>query len=261
MRIAAAGDNCMDVYEGLNQMFPGGNPINVAVYFKRLGGQASYIGAVGNDTYGQFMTDAISAKGVDISHVRVLPGNTAITKVELKNGERIFGDYDEGVLADFKLTEDDIDFICSHDLLVTGLWGMLENDLHQFKSRSLPVAFDFATKLDHPIVEKAIDYVDYAFFAYDEGDNTFIRDYMEQMYARSPKIITVTLGDKGSIAYDGNKYTSFGIVPCEVKDTMGAGDSYIAGFLYGILRGEPLAECMRMGAENASVTLAYLGAW
>ena len=32
IRIAAAGDNCMDVYDKENKAFPGGNPVNVAVY-------------------------------------------------------------------------------------------------------------------------------------------------------------------------------------------------------------------------------------
>ena len=31
IRIAAAGDNCMDVYDKENKAFPGGNPVNVAV--------------------------------------------------------------------------------------------------------------------------------------------------------------------------------------------------------------------------------------
>ena len=42
---------------------------------------------------------------------------------------------------------------------------------------------------------------------------------------------------------------------------MGAGDSYIAGFLKGILEEKTVPECMRMGAENASITLGYFGAW
>lgn len=84
---------------------------------------------------------------------------------------------------------------------------------------------------------------------------------MKKMHAKGPKIVTVTLGDKGSIAYDGEKFTTFGIVPCDVKDTMGAGDSYIAGFLRGILQGKELKECMHMGAANSSITLQYNGAW
>ncbi|MCY1712883.1 fructoselysine 6-kinase [Caproiciproducens galactitolivorans] len=261
MKIAAVGDNCMDVYEKLGKAYPGGNPVNVAVYTVRLGGEASYTGVVGSDKYGKIMIDALNAKGVDTSHLKVLPGNTAITQVELVDGERVFGDYDEGVLARFKLSDEDIDFLCSQDLVVTGLWGNIENDLYKIKAKGTPVAFDFANKLEDPVIEKAIYHVDYAFFASDDGDTECIRDYMKKMHAKGPKIVTVTLGDKGSIAYDGEKFTTFGIVPCDVKDTMGAGDSYIAGFLRGILQGKELKECMHMGAANSSVTLQYNGAW
>lgn len=261
MKIAAVGDNCMDVYENLNQAFPGGNPVNVAVYSVRLGGKASYTGVVGNDKYGKIMIEALKGKNVDISHLKVLSGKTAITQVELVNGERVFGDYNEGVLAQFKLSDEDIQFLCNQDMVVTGLWGMIENDLYKIKAKGTPIAFDFATKLEDPVIEKAIYNVDYAFFAYDEGDNEFIREYMKKIHAKGPKLVTVTLGERGSICYDGKEFLTFGIVPCEVQDTMGAGDSYIAGFLRGILLKKELKECMKLGAENATVTLKYRGAW
>ena len=47
IRVAAIGDNCIDYYDSLNESYPGGNPVNVAVYIKRLGGESSYTGAVG----------------------------------------------------------------------------------------------------------------------------------------------------------------------------------------------------------------------
>ena len=42
---------------------------------------------------------------------------------------------------------------------------------------------------------------------------------------------------------------------------MGAGDSYIAGFLLSWLKGAQLPDCMQAGAENAAVTIGYSGAW
>ena len=44
IKVAAVGDNCIDAYDNTGQSFPGGNPVNVAVYIKRLGGEASYTG-------------------------------------------------------------------------------------------------------------------------------------------------------------------------------------------------------------------------
>lgn len=125
MKLAAIGSNCVDYYQNMNggTAFPGGGPVNMAVYTVRLGGESSYIGPVGNDEFGHIMYNAIQNKGVDVSHLQFKEGKTAVTQVELLNGERVFGDYDEGVLADYKLSEDDISFICSHDIVICDLWG------------------------------------------------------------------------------------------------------------------------------------------
>ena len=78
---------------------------------------------------------------------------------------------------------------------------------------------------------------------------------------RRPQIVVATRGGKGSLAYDGESFYPGQIVPCSVVDTMGAGDSFIAGFLIAWLKKEPIPACMRAGAENAAVTLGYPGAW
>lgn len=278
VRIAAVGDNCIDSYDQTGEAYAGGNPVNVAVYTVRLGGEASYTGVVGDDDFGAFMKKSIARKGVDVSHLKTLPGNTAITHVEIVDGERILGDYDEGVMADFKLTTEDIDFLASYDLVVTGIWGMIEHDLPAIREKGVKIAFDFATCYDSEIIDIAMPYVDYAFFAWDdeidddsndESSNENermkkeeqLRDFMKAMKAKGCGMIIVTRGEKGSLAYDGETFTPAGIVPCNVVDTMGAGDSFIAGFLTGTLKGLPLYECMMLGANNSSVTLGYSGAW
>lgn len=260
MRIATVGDNCMDAYSSLGKAYPGGNPVNVAVYMLRLGVSASYTGVVGDDSYGKQMKDALAAKGVDISHVHTRRGRTAVTRVELVEGNRVFGDYDEGVMADFKLTEEDIRFLCAHDLIHTGIWGKIENDLPDLHQKGVKISFDFADKLDHEIVQKALPFVDYAFFSH-TCDDEFIRDYIKKAQEKGPRLVIATLGENGSIVFDGQKFTTFGIVPVDVVDTMGAGDSFIAGFMHSILLGNDLPTCLARGAENASVTLKYMGAW
>lgn len=261
MRIAAVGDNCMDVYEKEGAVYPGGNPVNVAVYLTRLGEHASYTGVVGNDRYGEIMIESLRDKGVDVSHLRTVPGDTAITRVELVDGERVFGEYTEGVLADFTLSAEDIDFLCAHDLVVTGIWGNIERDVAAIAARGVPVVFDFSNQPGHPIVESTVADVTYAFFSFDEADNPRLRRYLADMQARGPRCVVATLGEHGSLAFDGAQFHTCGIVPCEVVDTMGAGDSFIAGFIQGILLGEEIPACMRRGAACSSVTIAYRGAW
>ena len=46
MKLAAVGSNCVDFYQNVEggKAYPGGGPVNMAVYTVRLGGEASYIG-------------------------------------------------------------------------------------------------------------------------------------------------------------------------------------------------------------------------
>ena len=87
IRLAAVGDNCIDLYDQTGEAYPGGNPVNVAVYTVRLGGWASYTGVVGDDKYGALMRRAVAGKGVDVSHLRTEPGSTALSHVTVVDGD------------------------------------------------------------------------------------------------------------------------------------------------------------------------------
>jgi fructoselysine 6-kinase len=261
MKLVAIGDNCIDYYELTGQAYPGGNAVNVSVYFRRIGGESAYIGAVGTDKFGEILLDGIKAKEVDVSHVHIEEGTTAVTQVELVDGDRILGDYDEGVMEEFALKERDYPFIESFDVVVSGFWGHAHEEFKHFHEKGLKTAFDFATKLDDPIVKDVIPYIDYAFFAYDGKDVDWIKSYMKEHHQFDSQIIVVTRGDKGSMAFDGKSFYEYGVVPCKVVDTMGAGDSYIAGFLMASLENRPMLERMKMGAKTSAETIGYFGAW
>ena len=261
MKIACVGDNCVDYYDATGQAHPGGNAVNVAVYTRRLGGEASYTGAVGTDQNGRLMLEALLGKGVDVSRVQVLPGATALTHVSLVNGERVFGGYEEGVLQNFRLSDADIDFLCGHDLVVSGLWGMVEKELAKIRARGVPVAFDCATRPEDEAALAALPSCDVAFFSDDEANDEALRSRIRAVAALGPRVVVATRGERGSLAWDGEAFTPFGIVSCPVVDTMGAGDSYIAGFLQKWLHGADIPACMGAGAVCSAVTLGVPGAW
>lgn len=264
MKLAAVGSNCIDYYTNIEngKAYPGGGPVNMAVYTQRLGGNASYIGPVGNDSYGKTLLEAVAAKGVDVSHLHIQQGKTAVSQVELLDGERVFGDYEEGVLENYTLSEEDMDFICTHDVVVCDLWGKVEGQFRDLKARGIATAFDCATRPEDEASQTAIAYTDYLFFSSDDGDSEALRDQMKGYQARGPKLVVAMLGEHGSLCYDGEQFHKFGIVPCDhLVDSMGAGDSYIAGFLFGIVEGMSIEQAMEKGAANATETLKYFGAW
>ena len=110
VKIGAVGDNCVDMYDNIGELHVGGNPVNVAVYIKRLGGEAGYAGVVGNDGYGRWVKEQLNEKGVDVSMVKTIEGSTAISHIDLIDKERVFGKYEEGVLPELTLTEEELDW-------------------------------------------------------------------------------------------------------------------------------------------------------
>ena len=177
MKLAAVGSNCIDYYNNLDggKAFPGGGPVNMAVYTVRLGGEAAYIGPVGNDSYGEIMMEAMKKKGVNISHLRVEEGKTAVSQVELVDGERILGDYEEGVLETYILSDEDMDFIQNFDVVICDVWGKVEGQFKELKERGITTAFDCATYLESNASEQAIPYTDYLFYSIDENDSSQLR--------------------------------------------------------------------------------------
>lgn len=75
------------------------------------------------------------------------------------------------------------------------------------------------------------------------------------------KLAVATFGEEGSLAWDGLRFYSCGIVETEVTNTVGAGDSFIAGVLYGILNQLPIEECLKKGAETAASVVAVFEPW
>ena len=95
---------------------------------------------------------------------------TIVTQVELIDGERVFGDYDEGVLEKYKLTDEDIDYIKNFDVVICDVWGKVEGQFKELKEKGIVTAFDCATSPDSEESVKAIPYTDYLFYSVDTGD-------------------------------------------------------------------------------------------
>lgn len=268
MRAAMIGDNCIDVYvringEVVNRRYPTGNCVDTGVNLCKLGIPTAIISTTGSDADGRWMLDTLTAEGMDVSHLKVGSGQTAITYMDMDGSDRVHGEYIEGVLKDIVFDEEDIAFAASHDLVHTALWGMAENALPAIRAAGCKaISFDYADRLEHPLVEQTLPYVDYGFYSYHKERDTFIEDFLRDKVSRGMKIAVATFGDKGSLAYDGKDFTSFGIFPAaQVVNTVGAGDSFISGFLYGVLQGWPVKDCLSKGAEVAAQVVQVFEPW
>lgn len=72
-------------------------------------------------------------------------------------------------------------------------------------------------------------------------------------------IAVVTMGGKGGWVKRKKEQYYFPAIPCEVKDTTGAGDFFTGGFLLGLLQEKSLRECAWLGAFLASHAVREIG--
>ena len=252
-RVAAVGFCCADVYENLNEWYPTGNGVDFGVHLARAGVPVSVVSVVGHDEYGEQMKAVLEKEGIDISHLRTEEGQTCRMRMELKNGtDRVHLESIDGVMEHYAITKEDFAFVAEHDLLHTDLFGNVLQYLPAWKEACVEILMDFSVFTRDPQYEceKLFPFVDYVFFSADGIPGKELTGWMKKIQSYGPKLVTATMGEEGSLCYNGEFFYSCGIVPVKnVVNTVGAGDSYIAGFTKAMLEGRSIPECMEAGAK------------
>ena len=264
MRLAAMGDNCVDIYRGLGLMSVGGQAANVAANWARLGIDSEYYGLVGLDPAGLRVLDALGAAGVSVEHVRRVPGNTGYTDISIRDGERVFGHSDPGVCRNYEPSADDIDGLDPRTAWVhLANLGARQVTVRALSSRwpevhvSWDLSDDFARSAEPPDLAG----VEVAFYSWDGKPDDDAITAAKQLTAAGARVAVGTCGRFGSIAWDGTAAVSQPALSATVVDTCGAGDAYIASFIVGRLAGHPLASCMRVATREAANACTYIGSF
>jgi fructoselysine 6-kinase len=264
MRLLAVGDNCIDNYTELGRRFPGGNALNVAVYAHRFSGiEADYIGVVGDDEAGDFLVDQIRREGLATEGVIRQPGESAVTTILIRSGDRVFDNYVEGVQKNAKFPRILLPRVRTYDLVHYSVWGFGREYIPEIKRCGRPlISCDFSNQLEHKALE-AMPWLDYSFFS---GKELVVKglkpeEKIRELKERTSGMVIMTLGEHGSIAFDGNRVYRGEAEPVEVVDTLGAGDSYIAAFLYSRLKGSSIPDAIKEGHKAATETCKRLGGW
>lgn len=260
--IIGVGDNTVDCYLHLGQMFPGGNAVNVPVLAHRFGAAASYLGWIANDERGNLLIDSLNHEGIDLSHCRFIAGENAYCEVNVVDGERVFGQFSEGVCSQMQLTEDDYAFISSHDLVHTSLYSFIEPYIIELQKTSPKLSFDFTSDWDQDYLARYAKYVDIALLSSQTVNLHENRELLAWIASQGPEIVIITGGEQGALVYAGEQYYDQPVVPAaNVVDTLGAGDAFAARFLVEYLRQTPLQTALQRAAESAAETCQYYGAF
>lgn len=87
-----------------------------------------------------------------------------------------------------------------------------------------------------------------------------ITEGIKLIYNWGVKEVIVTLGDKGSIIFDGINFNFIpAYKPAAVIDATGCGDTYMAGYLYSRVHNKSIEESGNFGAAMATLKIGHFG--
>ena len=262
MKLIAIGDNVTDCYVDEGVYFPGGNAVNVAVNCKKNGAaRVNYIGVFGNDDRADYIKECLKEEGVEYERSRKVYAPTAQPRVFLKDGDRVFGagprDSFQHLFA-IKIVKEDVELIQDFDICHTSCFSNLEYELPAL-SEICQVSFDFSERREDAYLERTCPYLTFAFFSGSDLEESQCEDLLKKVHGLGTRVAGITRGSKGAMFYDGEKLYRQGIKKVEAVDTMGAGDSFIAGFLTAYGDGKPMEEALDYAAQRSALTCTVRG--
>jgi len=256
-------------------MMPGGAAANTTLGAQKLGLRTTFLGKIGGDITAEHYFENFVATGGDGSRFKraTLPNGRCLSMVT-PDGQRTMRTHlgaamtlhpDEVTLADFQG--------CRHAHVEGYLMfnpALAEKVMQTARAAGCTLSLDLAS---FEVVNVARDWifqqlragVDVVFANEDEAKALFQQERDFDAYARDLAqfggIAAVKMGKDGAWLARGQELQRVFPVSVErVIDTTGAGDAWAAGFLYGHLRGKPLAFSGAIGSMMGAETVQHLGA-
>lgn len=259
MRILGAGDNVADRYLHQAMLYPGGNAVNVAVFAARLGARTGYLGVLGDDAAGRQILRALEAEHVDTALTRVVHAPNATADVELVGNDRVFLRSDR-TTALFELDDDQLDAMAEYDVVHSGYAGPLLKRIPDM-ARQARVSFDFGSSFDEVEVRPYLSHLHLASFSGGHMDEEEARMLVQRVLAAGAEYALVTLGARGALLGSAEGINQQAADRVNVRDTLGAGDAFIAGVLVGIGTGRDLRSTLVAASAQAAQVCQVNGAF
>lgn len=260
MKIACFTVAAADYFPQQEKTYGGGNALNQSLIFSKFGYKSYFIGAVGSDEWGTKIIDYLKANHINISHLFQLDGNTATNQIiNDEKGERygIEGAWQNGVYGDFKIPEKSWKTMLSADLWVTHCNCPDYLEALKRKTNKQKMSVDFLHLESRELLEKSLPIIDIAFI----GGTPDMIDYLVKLSEISDKLIVLTLGAEGSIAFKkGKQYIQSALPLDSVVDTTGCGDAFQAGFAAEYFISGNITVALQKGAEAGRLTAMHYGA-
>jgi fructokinase len=263
----------------------GGAPANVAVAYKRLGGNAYFMGQVGQDAFGKFLIHTLRDEGVNTDYIyQTHQANTSLVFISLdEKGERDFLFYRdpsadqlfEPRQVETSILEHSILHFCSLGLAEYPLKHAHLEAIKYAKKMDTIISFDpnlrFSLWKNHEELRKTVlQFIPHAHIlklSIDEltflAETTNIDLAIKKLFTGSVKMMVVTKGEEGASLYLPNESYHIQAYPIDVVDTTGAGDAFIGAFLYQYALHEHHAKnyeaMLKFSAASSAIVVSKTG--
>ncbi len=254
-----------------SELATGGSVANTMRSLASLGGNGGYLGKIGDDKLGELFKNDFERKGIR-THLHYSDKDTGrVMGLVSPDSERTMATY-LGAAAELDSSDftpgifDGYDYcymegylVFNHDLIKTGV--------EMAKANGLKVAIDLAS---FNVVEANLDFlkeliknhVDIVFANEEEAKSFTGKEPEEALHeiAEYCELAIVKVGKDGSMIKRGDEVVRVGTIKANALDTTGAGDSYAAGFFYGLTNGYDLETCGKIAALISGKVVEIMGA-
>ncbi|MGI6776541.1 MAG: sugar kinase [Acetivibrionales bacterium] len=261
--------------------YPSGAPAIFIDTVARLGHSAGIIGGVGDDDFGKCVLNRIASDGVDCTHVlKSKDASTAVAFVTyFEDGSRKFIFH----IADTPAVKAKCpDTLSINDLKYFHIMGCslmadrqfyeeIVKTLKMFTAKGAKISFDPNIRQEllgerdiNDIIKPIMDECSVLFPGVEElqlitGEEN-IEAAVEKLFNNEKmEIIALKRGKKGCTVFSRDVRFNLGVYNVVPVDPTGAGDSFDAGFLCGLLEGKALMECAKIATAAASLNTAAFG--
>ena len=248
----------------------------------RLGLKVAFIGVCGDDVFGRFMLDEMSKRNVDVSHIIIRKdGQTGLSVILNNQSDRAILTH-SGLIAELRASDIPDDLLRQSKHLHVASYFLqtkLQPDLPNLFSRAHSLGLTTSLDTNYDPSEQ--------WFGFDEllsVTDIFLPNQTEALsitkasdiesaserLAQKTKLAAIKLGADGAVACSrillpqGEGLGIRGIVraasiPVNVVDTVGAGDSFDAGFMYGYLNQWDLEKSLRLACVCGALSTQQAG--
>lgn len=245
----------------------GGSAANFATQSTRLGTKTTLLACVGDDQYGQLCIKEMAKIGVDTSGILVLENQATgffIYIHDTQDNQIVVARPGANKFLEKRVFEEE-NIVEAKVIHIAGSFPMMiDRAVEVATTNGIVLSLDPGKAAESLEFKKILKHTDLLFINKQELKNYFQIEPIESELRKFAKtfsgIVIVKMGREGAIATDGFEYCTSGIFEVPVRNTLGAGDSFAAGFTTAWTRSENIMQALNVANAVAAMTIMHDGA-